>query len=344
MNILKPLNRSWLPSVLLNIFLIALFWLPYVLGYSEMKQSEISMFGMPSSVILNGVVSLLIQFIIIILLLFGVSRLLFVRYINIITYLPFTLMMLFAVCWQATHAFGNHTIATVFVILALVEIVRIDVMKDNTSLIFNMFVSLIVASVFQIDFLFFIPFFILGMFILDGFKCRSVLVILFVLLVGAVTMGGYAYVFDCSEEIKNYYLQVLGFGIQLYSWEFVMNNIVFFVMALFAVISLFFYFQNQGNLRFKTKKTVAFWTILWLFTTAYIFLFGMEHSGFELLYVIQTTFFMLLTFVDYRSDSKRVIFNIMLSLLFISYICRMVMSLVDVRTYMNSLQTALSGI
>ena len=103
---------------------------------------------MPSSVILNEVVSLLIQFIIIILLLFGVSRLLFVRYINIITYLPFTLMMLFAVCWQATHTFGNHTIATVFVILALVEIVRIDVMKDNTSLIFNMFVSLIVASVF----------------------------------------------------------------------------------------------------------------------------------------------------------------------------------------------------
>ena len=344
MNILKPLNRSWLPSVLLNIFLIALFWLPYVLGYSEMKQSEISIFGMPSSVILNGVVSLLIQFIIIILLLFGVSRLLFVRYINIITYLPFTLMMLFAVCWQATHAFGNHTIATVFVILALVEIVRIDVMKDNTSLIFNMFVSLVVASVFQIDFLFFIPFFILGMFILDGFKCRSVLVMLFVLLVGAVPIGGYAYVFDCSEEIKNYYLQVLGFGIQLYSWEFVMNNIVFFVMALFAVISLFFYFQNQGNLRFKTKKTVAFWTILWLFTTAYIFLFGMEHNGFELLYVIQTTFFMLLTFVDYRSDSKRVIFNIMLSLLLLSYICRMVMSLVDVRTYMNSLQTALSGI
>ena len=344
MNILKPLNRSWLPSVLLNIFLIALFWLPYVLGYSEMKQSEISIFGMPSSVILNGVVSLLIQFIIIILLLFGVSRLLFVRYINIITYLPFTLMMLFAVCWQATHAFGNHTIATVFVILALVEIVRIDVMKDNTSLIFNMFVSLVVASVFQIDFLFFIPFFILGMFILDGFKCRSVLVMLFVLLVGAVTIGGYACVFDCSEEIKNYYLQVLGFGIQLYSWEFVMNNIVFFVMALFAVISLFFYFQNQGNLRFKTKKTVAFWTILWLFTTAYIFLFGMEHSGFEILYVIQTTFFMLLTFVDYRSDSKRVIFNIMLSLLLLSYICRMVMSLVDVRTYMNSLQTALSGI
>ena len=344
MNILKPLNRSWLPSVLLNIFLIALFWLPYVLGYSEMKQSEISIFGMPSSVILNGVVSLLIQFIIIILLLFGVSRLLFVRYINIITYLPFTLMMLFAVCWQATHAFGNHTIATVFVILALVEIVRIDVMKDNTSLIFNMFVSLVVASVFQIDFLFFIPFFILGMFILDGFKCRSVLVMLFVLLVGAVNIGGYAYVFDCSEEIKNYYLQVLGFGIQLYSWEFVMNNIVFFVMALFAVISLFFYFQNQGNLRFKTKKTVAFWTILWLFTTAYIFLFGMEHNGFELLYVIQTTFFMLLTFVDYRSDSKRVIFNIMLSLLLLSYICRMVMSLVDVRTYMNSLQTALSGI
>ena len=324
MNILKPLNRSWLPSVLLNIFLIALFWLPYVLGYSEMKQSEISVFGMPSSVILNGVVLLLIQFIIIILLLFSVSRVLFVRYINIITYLPFTLMMLFAVCWQATHTFGNHTIATVFVILALVEIVRIDVMKDNTSLIFNMFVSLIVASVFQIDFLF--------------------LVMLFVLLVGAVTIGGYAYVFDCSEEIKNYYLQVLGFGIQLYSWEFVMNNIVFFVMALFAVISLFFYFQNQGNLRFKTKKTVAFWTILWLFTTAYIFLFGMEHSGFELLYVIQTTFFMLLTFVDYRSDSKSVIFNIMLSLLFLSYMCRMVMSLVDVRTYMNSLQTALSGI
>ena len=115
-------------------------------------------------------------------------------------------------------------------------------------------------------------------------------------------------------------------------------------MALFAVISLFFYFQNQGNLRFKTKKTVAFWTILWLFTTAYIFLFGMEHNGFELLYVIQTTFFMLLTFVDYRSDSKRVIFNIMLSLLLLSYICRMVMSMVDVRTYMNSLQTALSGI
>ena len=115
-------------------------------------------------------------------------------------------------------------------------------------------------------------------------------------------------------------------------------------MALFAVISLFFYFQNQGNLRFKTKKTVAFWTILWLFTTAYIFLFGMEHSGFELLYVIQTTFFMLLTFVDYRSDSKSVIFNIMLSLLFLSYMCRIVMSLVDVRTYMNSLQTALSGI
>ena len=72
MNILKPLNRSWLPSVLLNIFLIALFWLPYVLGYSEMKQSEISIFGMPSLVILNGIVSLLIQFIIIILLLFGV--------------------------------------------------------------------------------------------------------------------------------------------------------------------------------------------------------------------------------------------------------------------------------
>lgn len=342
MHILQSLNRSWLTTLTLNIFLVALWWTPYLLNYRSLPEATICVFGIDSIIVLSPSIAILLQFIASILMFIWVSRFLFSKYINIVTYLQFSMMMLLYTSWDLAQVFGNHIISTVLLIIALLEIIKIDFSQSNIKEIFNSFTALVIASIFQIDFLFFIPLFILGVFILDGFKRKSILTIIFVLLIGVATIIGYAYVFDIIDDVEVYYMQILKPEIATYSLSFVLDNIAFFIIIIFSAISLFFYFQNQSNFRFNTKRTMAFLIMIWICLTLYMMLFVVANNGLALFYIILSSLFLSLCFIDYRSKHKNIIFVILIIFLFINYILSLLTDMgIDLRTYTNSLLTVL---
>lgn len=342
MQILQSLNRSWLTTLTINIFLVALWWIPYLLNYRYIPEATISVFNIDSIIVLTPPIAILLQFITSILMFIWVSRFLFSKYINIVTYLQFSMMMLLYTTWDSAQIFGNHIISSALLMVALLEIIKIDFSQNNIKEIFNTFTALVIASIFQIDFLFFIPLFILGVFILDGFKRKSVLTIIFVLFVGVASIIGYAYVFDIIDDVVNYYRQILNLEIATYSLSFVLDNIAFFITIIFSAISLFFYFQNQSNFRFNTKRTMAFLIMIWICLTLYMMMFVIANNGLSLFYIILSSLFLSLCFIDYRSKHKNIIFIILLIFLCLNYILRLSTDMgIDIKTYTNSLLTVL---
>ncbi len=342
MQILQSLNRSWLTTLTINIFLVALWWIPYLLNYRHIPEATISVFNIDSIIVLTPPIAILLQFITSILMFIWVSRFLFSKYINIVTYLQFSMMMLLYTTWDSAQIFGNHIISSALLMVALLEIIKIDFSQNNIKEIFNTFTALVIASIFQIDFLFFIPLFILGVFILDGFKRKSVLTIIFVLFVGVASIIGYAYVFDIIDDVVNYYRQILNLEIATYSLSFVLDNIAFFITIIFSAISLFFYFQNQSNFRFNTKRTMAFLIMIWICLTLYMMMFVIANNGLSLFYIILSSLFLSLCFIDYRSKHKNIIFIILLIFLCLNYILRLSTDMgIDIKTYTNSLLTVL---
>lgn len=342
MQILQSLNRSWLTTLTINIFLVALWWIPYLLNYRHIPEATISVFNIDSIIVLTPPIAILLQFITSILMFIWVSRFLFSKYINIVTYLQFSMMMLLYTTWGSAQIFGNHIISSALLMVALLEIIKIDFSQNNIKEIFNTFTALVIASIFQIDFLFFIPLFILGVFILDGFKRKSVLTIIFVLFVGVASIIGYAYVFDIIDDVVNYYRQILNLEIATYSLSFVLDNIAFFITIIFSAISLFFYFQNQSNFRFNTKRTMAFLIMIWICLTLYMMMFVIANNGLSLFYIILSSLFLSLCFIDYRSKHKNIIFIILLIFLCLNYILRLSTDMgIDIKTYTNSLLTVL---
>ncbi len=342
MQILQSLNRSWLTTLTINIFLVALWWIPYLLNYRYIPEATISVFNIDSIIVLTPPIAILLQFITSILMFIWVSRFLFSKYINIVTYLQFSMMMLLYTTWDSAQVFGNHIISSALLMVALLEIIKIDFSQNNIKEIFNTFTALVIASIFQIDFLFFIPLFILGVFILDGFKRKSVLTIIFVLFVGVASIIGYAYVFDIIDDVVNYYRQILNLEIATYSLSFVLDNIAFFITIIFSAISLFFYFQNQSNFRFNTKRTMAFLIMIWICLTLYMMMFVIANNGLSLFYIILSSLFLSLCFIDYRSKHKNIIFIILLIFLCLNYILRLSTDMgIDIKTYTNSLLTVL---
>ncbi len=342
MQILQSLNRSWLTTLTINIFLVALWWTPYLLNYRHIPEATISVFNIDSIIVLTPPIAILLQFITSILMFIWVSRFLFSKYINIVTYLQFSMMMLLYTTWDSAQIFGNHIISSALLMVALLEIIKIDFSQNNIKEIFNTFTALVIASIFQIDFLFFIPLFILGVFILDGFKRKSVLTIIFVLFVGVASIIGYAYVFDIIDDVVNYYRQILNLEIATYSLSFVLDNIAFFITIIFSAISLFFYFQNQSNFRFNTKRTMTFLIMIWICLTLYMMMFVIANNGLSLFYIIISSLFLSLCFIDYRSKHKNIIFIILLIFLCLNYILRLSTDMgIDFKTYTNSLLTVL---
>ncbi len=342
MQILQSLNRSWLTTLTINIFLVALWWTPYLLNYRHIPEATISVFNIDSIIVLTPPIAILLQFITSILMFIWVSRFLFSKYINIVTYLQFSMMMLLYTTWDSAQIFGNHIISSALLMVALLEIIKIDFSQNNIKEIFNTFTALVIASIFQIDFLFFIPLFILGVFILDGFKRKSVLTIIFVLFVGVASIIGYAYVFDIIDDVVNYYRQILNLEIATYSLSFVLDNIAFFITIIFSAISLFFYFQNQSNFRFNTKRTMAFLIMIWICLTLYMMMFVIANNGLSLFYIVLSSLFLSLCFIDYRSKHKNIIFIILLIFLCLNYILRLSTDMgIDIKTYTNSLLTVL---
>ncbi len=342
MQILQSLNRSWLTTLTINIFLVALWWIPYLLNYRHIPEATISVFNIDSIIVLTPPIAILLQFITSILMFIWVSRFLFSKYINIVTYLQFSMMMLLYTTWDSAQIFGNHIISSALLMVALLEIIKIDFSQNNIKEIFNTFTALVIASIFQIDFLFFIPLFILGVFILDGFKRKSVLTIIFVLFVGVASIIGYAYIFDIIDDVVNYYRQILNLEIATYSLSFVLDNIAFFITIIFSAISLFFYFQNQSNFRFNTKRTMAFLIMIWICLTLYMMIFVIANNGLSLFYIILSSLFLSLCFIDYRSKHKNIIFIILLIFLCLNYILRLSTDMgIDIKTYTNSLLTVL---
>jgi len=320
MNLLYPFNRSLFFTLFFNSVLAVLWWLPWVFNAGQVQNIDITLFGTLQILEIKPFAALLIQFFIGVLMFFITSSISFSKQISTTSYLQFTLMILLGVLWVKSHIFGNQSIAAVFFIFSIIELLKLNFFSRNTLKIFNSLILIITASFFQIDFIFLIPLFIAGIFILEGLKIKSMVLVIFTLIIAVLTILGYAYVFDSVDVIKNYYFQVLNFRFFI-NWHIIdIQHIIFYILIIFTIISLYLYFRQKNNFKLQTKKIISFLIVIWLYLTFYMLFTETACKIFALVYLPVTSFLLMLNFVNYKSKTNNIIFLIFLFLLTLTYI------------------------
>ncbi len=323
MTLLNVLNRSWGATFLINILLIALYLLPYLFLDNPISNLEVSVFGIP---IVAGVpvwIVVIMQLVVAMAFFLWASVFLFSKYTDIISYLQFSLMMMLMVCWQSVQLIGEQTVATVFAFVALLQIINIDSTRDNTSNVLNSLILLILASVFRVDFMWLLPIFFIGIFVLEvGVRVKSIVLVLFTTVVAMGTLMGVAYLTGNTEHVTRYYANIFNLNCVQYSVIYLVNNIVFFLSIIFFAVSVLLYWQTHNRFRLKTKRTITFVVLIWFFLTLYMLMFDGGIEAFSFLHLMLTSLFVSLNFVDYHSQFKNKIFLTFIILLIISYIIR----------------------
>lgn len=328
MNILHSFNKSQSTTLLINTLCIALWILPYILQQALIVPTEITIFGFSIMTFSNPLLCISTQIIAAIIIFVCVSLFVFPKYTNTISYLQINLMMLSASSWQAAQIFGSHTIATILVIIALLYMLSLDT-NDNSVKILNVLILLILSSIFCVYFLWLIPVFLLGMIVLEGIKAKSIVLVLLVITVSAISIVGYAYLFDGIDTVKEYFMSISDFKTVEYSMEYVLNNAIFFSSIIFFVASISIYSLTQRDFNLRTKYIISFLIIIWVFLTLYILIFANGINIFSLLHTIITSLFVSLNFLDYRSKQRNTIFVVFISLIFVCYMLRFACGLLN---------------
>jgi len=230
-------------------------------------------------------------------------------------------MMLSASSWQAAQIFGSHIIATILVLIALLYMLSLDT-NDNSVKILNVLILLILSSIFCVYFLWLIPVFLLGMIVLEGIKAKSIVLVMLIITIGAISIVGYGYLLDGIDTVKEYFMSISDFKTVEYSMEYVLNNAMFFSSIIFFAISIPIYSLSQRDFNLRTKYIITFLIIIWIFLTLYILIFANGSNIFSLLHTIITSLFVSLNFLDYRSKQRNTIFVVFISLIFVCYMLR----------------------
>ena len=194
--------------------------------------------------------------------------------------------------------------------------------NDNSVKILNVLILLILSSIFCVYFLWLIPVFLLGMIVLEGIKAKSIVLVMLIITIGAISIVGYGYLLDGIDTVKEYFMSISDFKTVEYSMEYVLNNAMFFSSIIFFAISIPIYSLSQRDFNLRTKYIITFLIIIWIFLTLYILIFANGSNIFSLLHTIITSLFVSLNFLDYRSKQRNTIFVVFISLIFVCYMLR----------------------
>ena len=305
MNILRLLNRSLATTIFLNVALVLLWLLSAFWLETEKNDVEIIILESIYLFSLPYFWSVIAQLIYFMLLAFFVYKAIFLQYLNTTSYLPFSVLMLFGTFLLNSHLFGNQTFATMFWVLALWQSIKIIPGRDNQLVVLNTFLLLMLSTFFVPEFIYFTPIFIFSFIYFVEFKIKSLLIIIFSILMPILCIFGICFLLDKIDLFQEFFVKRFNFNFEINTAIFEPKVlIVEIISVIFALVSLFLYSQNIRNYKFQTRRVTFFFVILWLSTIFFMFLKN-NFLYFILIYIIVTTFFIALSFTNLQPKKTK---------------------------------------
>jgi len=301
MNILRQLSRSISSTILINVVLVVLwlmlaFWLT-----NEKNDAEIAIFNSFTLFSLPYFWGVIVQLICFTSLAFFAYKAIFLQYFTITTYLPFSILMFFGTIFPSAHLFGNQTFATMFLVLAIWQFIKIDNRRDNSAVVLNTFWLLILSAFFVPEFTFFVPVFIFGFLYFIELKIKMLMVVIFSISIPVLSALGVCFLFDKIDLFSDFFIKIFNFNFEINIQIFEIKTVIFAAISVFLVlISLLFYWQNIKNYKFQTRRFTLFFVILWLATIFLIMFLQSNFLNFILIYIILVSFFISLNFTNLR--------------------------------------------
>jgi len=273
---------------------------------SENKDVEITIFNSITLFSMPYFLSIIVQLIIFLLLVFFVYKFIFLQYLTITTYLPFSVMMLFGAVFKSAHLFGNQTFATIFLLLAIWQFIKINTRKENSTIVLNTFWLLIISTFFVSEFVYLIPVFIFGFFYFIEFKIKTLMVMIFAILMPVLSALGLCFLLDRIDLFNNFFIKLYNFNFEINIKLFeTYTAILALISVIFVLFSLFFFLRNINNYKFQTRKFTFFFVILWLSIIFLILFLQNNYSNFILIYIILVSFFISLNLTNLQNKRTK---------------------------------------
>jgi len=306
MGIIRQLNRSLSTTIFLNVVFGVLWLVLSFLLESENKDVEITIFNSITLFSMPYFLSIIVQLIIFLLLVFFVYKFIFLQYLTITTYLPFSVMMLFGAVFKSAHLFGNQTFATIFLLLAIWQFIKINTRKENSTIVLNTFWLLIISTFFVSEFVYLIPVFIFGFFYFIEFKIKTLMVMIFAILMPVLSALGLCFLLDRIDLFNNFFIKLYNFNFEINIKLFeTYTAILALISVIFVLFSLFFFLRNINNYKFQTRKFTFFFVILWLSIIFLILFLQNNYSNFILIYIILVSFFISLNLTNLQNKRTK---------------------------------------
>ena len=209
MGIIRQLNRSISTTIFLNVVFGVLWLVLAFLFTDEKKETEITIFNSISLFSLPYFWSVIVQLICFLMLAFFVYKFIFLQYFTITTFLPFSVMMFFGTFFISVHLFGNQTFATIFLLLAIWQFIKIDTRREKPTVVLNTFWLLIISAFFVPEFLYFIPVFIFGFSYFIELKIKTLMMMFFAILMPILCAFGVCFLFDRIDLFSDFFVKLL---------------------------------------------------------------------------------------------------------------------------------------
>ena len=306
MNILQQLNRSITATIFINVVFVILWLVSSFLFTSDKNDAAITIFYSIPLFSLSYFWGVIVQLICFMLLAFFAYKAIFLQYLTITTYLPFSVLMLLGTIFQSTHLFANQTFATIFLVLAIWQFIKIDTRKDNSVVVLNTFLLLMISVFFVPEFVYFVLIFIFGFLYFIELKIKTLIVIFFSITMPLFCILGVYFLIGKVSLLNDFFTGLFDFNFGLNKEILKKNIFADIISVILTLISLFYYWQNINSYKFRVRKFTLFLVILWLSTIFLILFLKNNASYFILTYVVLISFFISLYFTNLRPKiSKR---------------------------------------
>lgn len=303
MNILRLLNRSISTTIFVNIIFIVLWLMSTFWFAGEKNDVEISVFNAFTLFSLPYFWSVIAQLFCFVSLAFFVSKFIFSQYFTITTYLPFSVLMLFGTAFQSAHLFGNQLFATLFLVLAIWQFIKIDISRDNSLIVLNTFL-LFMASVFFVpEFIYFTTVFIFVFFCFIEIKFKTLIIMLFSISMPILCALGVCFLLDRIDLFVIFFYKLFDFKINTQLFE-INTMIIALISIIFVLISLFLFWKNIRIYKFQVRRFTLFLVIFWL-STMFFMLLQNNFRYFILTYIILSSFFISLNLTNLQPQKVR---------------------------------------
>ncbi|MDR3326727.1 MAG: hypothetical protein LBT04_01105 [Prevotellaceae bacterium] len=327
MNPLRQLNHSLSAAIVFNFLLSLFWWLPWILGFHAPEAVTVTAFYTLKLFDLSGLWVVLLEFVVCALLIFWTNHRFFFRDINTITYLQFSLMGLMCTTWFESQTFGNHTIAVIFFVFAVSQLLKInDSSKNISKSILNTFVALSISSAFVYQYFYTIPVFIFGFLYFAAInRLRILFISLVSIVVPAIVFLGFCYITDSITVFTDYFFKIFSFVTGPFDIIF-QEKLELFVLIFYTAVSMILFLRNSPRIKYKTKKIIYFFVLLWFVLTILTILFN-DTEIFVLACIIYTSYLLTLNFVEFKNKLNRILFDSLLVLFLAMYVIRVFINL-----------------